>query len=128
MPDRESYIPTDWFKKGDQDLRVAEILLKEQSLEIAGFLLQQAAEKFLKGYLLSRGWELKRIHDLVDLLNEAVTLDPTFETFRSACQRITEYYTEERYPFLDASKLTKEEITTALKEVRKLKEKTTEKI
>lgn len=81
MRAKESLIPKDWFKKADKDLKAAEILLKEKNLEIAGFLLQQAAEKLLKGYLLSKGWRLKRTHDLVDLLNESVSFDPTFEGF-----------------------------------------------
>lgn len=123
MPDKESFIPKDWFKKAEADLKAAEILLKEESLGIAGFLLQQAVEKYLKGYLLSRGWELKRIHDLVDLLNEVVTYDKSFDIYRSTCQQITEYYTEERYPFLDTSELTREEIETALNEVKSLRDK-----
>lgn len=45
------------------------------------------------------------------------------KAFRSAAQQITEYYTEERYPFLDASELNPKEISVALKEVQKLKEK-----
>ncbi len=127
MPDRESFVPKDWFFKAEQDLNAAKILFKGKSLEIAGFLLQPAAEKFLKGYLLSEGWKLKRTHDLVDLLNEAIAFDPTFEAFRTACEQVTEYYTEERYPFLDSSELTREEIKTALKVVGKLKEKITKK-
>ncbi len=128
MPGKESFVPLDWFGKADLDLKAAEILFKGKSLEIAGFLLQQAAEKFLKGYLLSKGWKLKRTHDLVDLLNEAVIFDPTLETFRPACEQITEYYIEERYPFLDSSKLTREEIETTLRHIRKLKKKLTKKI
>ncbi len=123
MPDKESFIPKDWFKKAEEDLKGAEILLRENSLGIAGSLLQQAAEKYLKGFLLSRGWQLKRIHDLVDLLNEVVTYDKSFDIYRSTCQQITEYYTEERYPFLDTSELTREEIETALNEVKSLRDK-----
>jgi HEPN domain-containing protein len=123
MPDKESFIPKDWFRKAEEDLKGAEILLRTESLGIAGFLLQQAAEKYLKGFLLSKGWQLKRIHDLVDLLNEAVTYDKSFDMYRSTCQQITEYYTEERYPFLDTSELTREEIETALHEVENLRDK-----
>lgn len=123
MPDRESFIPKDWYKKAEEDLKGAEILLKAGSLGIAGFLLQQATEKYLKGYLLSKGWELKRIHDLVGLLNEVVTYDKSFDMYRSACERITEYYTEERYPFLDVSELTREEIESGLNEVKGLRDK-----
>ena len=122
MPDKESFIPKDWLKKAEEDLKAAEILLREKSLGIAGFLLQQATEKYLKGYLLSKGWELQRIHDLVDLLNEVVTYNKSFDRYRSACEQITEYYTEERYPFLETSELTEEEIEGALNEVKSLRD------
>jgi hypothetical protein len=40
-------------------------------------------EKFLKAFLLSRGWELERIHDLEALLNAALVYDSSFfESFR----------------------------------------------
>ena len=40
--------------------------------DAAGFYLQQAMEKYLKAFLLSKKWKLKRTHDLEVLLNEAV--------------------------------------------------------
>ena len=45
--------------------------------EAAGFFLQQAVEKFLRAFLISKGWELQRIHDLEALLNMALKRDPT---------------------------------------------------
>jgi HEPN domain-containing protein len=83
-------------------------------LDGAGFNIQQAVEKYLKGFLLSKGWELKRIHDLEGLLNEAIARDPSFERFRAACQKMTEYYVEERYPWLVGSELTEGEIRESL--------------
>jgi len=40
--------------------------------ELAGFCLQQAVEKFLKAFLLSKGWKLRRVHDLNTLLDDAL--------------------------------------------------------
>ena len=60
----ESRLPHDWFDKASKDLRRVEILLATEDVEGAGFHLQQAAEKYLKGYLLGKGWPLRRIHDL----------------------------------------------------------------
>jgi len=76
MPREESLYPQDWFAKARQDVRTVEILLREEGdAEVAGFHLQQAVEKYLKGYLLSQGWELERIHNLETLLNEAVRFE-----------------------------------------------------
>jgi HEPN domain-containing protein len=96
---KESRLPKDWFAKAAQDLKRVDALLAISDEEGAGFHLQQAAEKYLKGYLLGRGWQLKRTHDLEDLINAAVQFDTHFETFREACRFSGEFYVSERYPF-----------------------------
>lgn len=111
MPKKESRIPADWFAKADLDLETADLLWREKGHpEIIGFHLQQGIEKCFKGYLLSRGCKLKRIHDLVALLNEAVRYDSSLEPHRDTCRQITEFYIEERYPFLMPSAVTREAI------------------
>jgi len=114
MRREESRYPKDWFRIGDRELRRAQNLLRLGDLDGAGFNLQQAIEKYLKGYLLARGWELRRIHDLETLVNEAIIYDPSFEEFRAACQQITQFYIEERYPFTVSSELSEEEIKESL--------------
>lgn len=114
MERRESLYPEDWFRVGDRDLRRAKYLLGGADLEGAAFNTQQAIEKYLKGYLLSKGWELRKIHDLEILINEAIRYDPSFEEFKTACRKITQYYVEDRYPFITASELTEDEIRESL--------------
>lgn len=115
MKNRESVLPKDWFHKGGLDMKRAEILLENNDPEGAAFHLQQAMEKYLKGYLIGRGWKLERIHDLEDLLDYAVDYNKEFEVFRALCQEVTEYYIEERYPFLMSSELTANEVRLKLK-------------
>jgi len=114
MRREESRYPQDWFRIGDKELTRAQNLLRLGDLEGAGFNVQQAVEKYLKGYLLAQGWELRRIHALETLLNEVIVYDPSFEEFRAVCQKITQYYVEERYPFTVSSELTEEEIKESL--------------
>ncbi|HLG29694.1 MAG TPA: HEPN domain-containing protein [Candidatus Brocadiales bacterium] len=128
MPDKESLYPLDWFKKGQKDLKAVETLLSSDNLEVASFHIQQAIEKYLKGYLLSKGWQLRRIHDLEELLDEVVSYDTSFEKFRSLCQVATEYYIEERYPFLIPSSLYEQELQEALKDTKKLVRKITNEV
>jgi len=71
MPREESRYPADWLRIADKDLERVGHLLDVRDPEAAGFYLQQAVEKFLKAFLLSKGWQLERIHDLEALLNEA---------------------------------------------------------
>lgn len=111
MKSRESLLPKDWFRKGDLDMRRSEILLANDDPEGAAFHLQQAIEKYLKGYLISNGWKLQRIHDLEDLLDYALDYNKEFEKYRSLCQELTEYYIEERYPLLISSGLSKDEVS-----------------
>lgn len=51
---KESRLPKDWFAKAAQDMRRVDALLAINDEEGAGFHLQQAAEKYLKGYLFTR--------------------------------------------------------------------------
>ncbi len=118
MKDRESPLPKDWFHKGDLDIRRADILLDNDDPHGAAFHLQQGLEKYLKGYLIGRGWRLERTHDLEDLLDYAVDHNKEFGEFRGLCQVVTEYYIEERYPLLKPSELTAEEVRARVKEAK----------
>ena len=97
----ESQYPQDWFRIAGEDLRRVAKRLAERDADDAAFRLQQAVEKYLKGYLLSKGWTLRRIHDVEELLNDAQRYEPQFERYRVLCQRIVGYYFVERYPMFE---------------------------
>jgi HEPN domain-containing protein len=67
-------------------------------LRQASFLLQQAAEKALKGFLLSHGQELRFTHDLEVLLSDATGFDPGLAKYEEACAHVSLCYIQERYP------------------------------
>ncbi len=113
MPDKESSLPEDWFKKGAEDEQAVGILFEHGgSISVAAYLLQQMLEKYMKGYLLSKGWKLKRTHDLEELLDEMVEFEPSFEEFREISQKATAFYFLERYPFF-AVELSREDVKIA---------------
>ena len=116
--DSESLSQTDWQRKGSLDIRRADILIANDDPAGAAFHLQQALEKYLKGYLIGKGWQLKRIHDLEELLDYAVDFNESLESYRPLCQEVTEYYLEERYPFLISSDLTNEEVRLRIIQVK----------
>lgn len=97
-PQADSRDPTDWFRKAQRDLERVPLRLQESDCEDAAFHLQQALEKYLKGFLITRGWRLKRTHNLSLLLDEAGTFLPTLEQYRLLCQELSAFYVEERYP------------------------------
>ena len=73
MPPKDSRYPQDWFRLAAKDLKRAEHLLNFDDPEGSGYHLQQT-DKYLKGFLLWKGWKLKRIHDLEVLLNDALKI------------------------------------------------------
>ena len=80
-------------------------------------------EKFLKAFLLSQGWQLRRIHNLDTLLDDAIIYDSSLENFRSVCQKITAFYFVERYPFVVETGIVEEDVRTSLEQVKGLVEK-----
>ncbi len=110
MSEKESSLPEDWFEKGDEDKKAVDILLKHGgSISVSSYLIQQMLEKYMKGFLLSKNWRLKRTHDLEELLDKMVEYDLSFEEFRELSQEATAFYFFERYPFF-GSELSREEV------------------
>ena len=64
----ESVSLEEWLKIARKDWERAKRNLEDEDPEAAGFFLQQSVEKYLKAFLLQRGWKLKKIHDLDALL------------------------------------------------------------
>ena len=120
MPPEESSYPMDWLRIAERDLSRVDRCLRDDDPEAAGFFLQQALEKFLKAFLLSRGWRLRRVHDLEVLLDDAVEYDPDVESFRPICQQVTGYYLIERYPLAGAARPSEAEIAAALDTAQEL--------
>jgi HEPN domain-containing protein len=119
----ESTYPDDWLQLAERDLLRVEWCLAAADPALAGFCLQQAVEKFLKAYLLRRGWSLRRIHDLEVLLNDALPHDQTLEAFRAACQIISGYYTLERYPLAGGGATTDADVRASLTAILPLVER-----
>ena len=122
MPPEESRNPADWLRIAEKELRRVERSLSEDS-EAAGFWLQQSLEKFLKAFLLAKGWKLRRIHDLEALLDDALPFDPGLAQFRAACQEISDYYFVDRYPLPFAQGPTEADVRHCLETVRALIDK-----
>ncbi len=101
MPARDSRYPDDWFRIAEKDLGRVARRLAEGDVDDAAFRLQQAIEKYLKGFLLAKGWRLQRIHDVEALLSESVRFDPLLERYRALCQQVAGYYVVERYPMFE---------------------------
>ncbi len=110
-----------WFKRAQKDIEDAELLLKEsQTVENAALLVQQAIEKYLKGFLIYHNRELEKIHDLITLINYVTEIDNAFEEFVPPLRKITNFYFESRYPIAYEAEYTREEVKQSLKKAKKL--------
>jgi len=62
------------------------------------FYFQQAAEKYLKAYIVAHELEFRKIHELPLLLKICTSRDPSFNQLQDDCEFLTTYYIETRYP------------------------------
>ncbi len=123
MPaEQESTYPADWIRIAANDFQRVSRRLEEGDIADAALHLQQALEKYLKGFLLSRGWALQRTHDLRILLEEAARYEPDLKRFRRLCAEITAYYVQERYPFF-GTEPSLEEVEENFRQARSLVER-----
>ncbi len=92
--------PAEWFRFADENWQVAEreLAYQEPASHTICFLCQSAAEKYLKGYLIARGWTLERTHDIVRLLELCAEHDEAFSELLAEGETLNEYITEGRYP------------------------------
>jgi len=90
----------EWVKRGEWDWRSAHLLAEAKSpvLETACFHAQQAVEKILKAFLVSRGATVPRTHNLVALLDGVIELEPSTADLKDACSLLTPYAVDLRYP------------------------------
>lgn len=121
MVSNKKQLAREWFDSGESDFLYAKSGLKEKIVfpQVA-FLSQQVAEKFLKGFLVLNSTKPPRIHELPRLLDECVKINSNLENLRDACELLSGFYAETRYP-PDIPKFTKEEITKAFNDAKSVK-------
>jgi HEPN domain-containing protein len=92
--------PQQWLHYAEGDLLVAEHEMQMPSpvYHTICFLCQTAAEKFLKAFLISRGWSLEKTHDIVELLGWCADYEHEFAGLVAKGSLLNEYIVAGRYP------------------------------
>ena len=91
--------PAHWFEFARERLRCADALFAAFGPTWTAIeLLQEAVERFLKGYLIATGWRLRRVHDLQQLMHEAAERDARFAEFYAFARELTEEFFAVHYP------------------------------
>ena len=85
--------PEDWLKSARSRLASADRLFAEEGASEAAIeLLQESTERFLKAYLIARGWQLRKVHDLGSLLVEAEKHDSLLGAFADFADELTDQF------------------------------------
>lgn len=111
----------EWIQNADEDWQFAEVGFAETNFySKVCFHCQQAAEKYLKGYLTSRGVKPEPIHDLVKLLKQASRVNKDFNQFAGIVVLLNRYAVTARYPEEWPSSISREDAKTAIDYVQQI--------
>ncbi len=96
--------PQHWFLLAAERLRAADVLFAHEGPTYTGIeTLQEAVERYLKGFLIARGWTLQKVHDLTFLNDETKKFDERFGLYDDLCESLTEQFWAQHYPGGDLS-------------------------
>ena len=89
----------EWLNKADEDFGFAASVIKESPYyaQIC-FHFHQAAEKYLKAYIIAHDLEFEKIHDLPVLLKICMQKEPNLQIILDDCKFLNRYYIDTRYP------------------------------
>jgi HEPN domain-containing protein len=90
----------EWFRFADDDIDTALLLkdMRPRHHEIICYHCEQAVEKYLKGFLVSKDQMPPRTHDLANLCNLCCEQDATFSNLLPQCSYLTQFGVQPRYP------------------------------
>jgi len=111
----------EWVRKAENDFKVATQILrrrKEVVPDAACFFCQQCIEKYLKARLTEAGISFPRTHDLLQLLNACLQVEPLWAAYAQVVDVLSDYAVDFRYPGRSASL---REAQTALNHCRSLR-------
>lgn len=88
-----------WHVKADNDLKTIENELEAKTVitDTICFHAQQAAEKYLKSFLVAKQIPFRNTHNLTEILRACIDIDQEFESLTFAVY-LTAYAVDLRYP------------------------------
>lgn len=98
-PSQEIKNYKDWYERASHDINSAELLFQHDgSSDTICYLVHQAVEKYLKGFLLFYNNDYPLIHDLIKLLRLCNKSNEHIIDYLEECKSINGYYIDQRYP------------------------------
>jgi HEPN domain-containing protein len=100
-------LTSEWIAKAEEDYAAAQHLNRKRKSALPSvvcFHCQQCAEKYLKACLVEAGKRYPKTHDLEEVLDLILPIEPHLEVLRSRLASLTDYAFEFRYPGESATK------------------------
>jgi len=94
-------ITSEWIDKAEGDFATAQRELDaidHPNYDAVCFHTQQCAEKYLKAFLQEADITFRRTHDLSDLLNSALAVEPAWTLMTADLNALSAFAVEYRYP------------------------------
>jgi HEPN domain-containing protein len=88
----------EWLDRARADLRACEVLIQAGLHAEALFHAQQCVEKAMKAVLTWHQIPFKKTHDLDDLRQACLPLNPEFASWLAGVERLSQYAWRFRYP------------------------------
>jgi len=91
----------EWVLKAENDFKAASQLLRNRKALVPDavcFLCQQCVEKYLKARLTEAGLSFSRTHDLLQLLNLCLPIEPLWAAYSKPLDAMSDYAVDFRYP------------------------------
>ena len=120
---KKNKIFKEWLKKAEEDFGFARTSLKETKYYAQiGFHFHQAAEKYLKAFVIANHLEFRPVHNLMELLNVCKGRNHKIEEIEEACRFLNPFYIDTRYPVHWPTHYDKETATNAMKSAKKIRD------
>ncbi len=113
-----------WLEKAEEDFGFATVNLKEEKefYDQICFHFHQAAEKYLKAYIIANKLRFEKTHNLPFLLSICAEKDKSFFRLKDSCDFLDGFYIEARYPVVWAAKTSKKDALKAYEETKRIRE------
>lgn len=123
-------IVREWLTKAEEDFEFARVNFEEEKNFFAQicFHFQQAAEKFLKAYIVAHELDFRKIHELPLLLRTCQAGDPSFDFLREDCEFLSTFYVDTRYPVHWPTQFTRGETQKAFQSAAQIRRMIREKL
>jgi HEPN domain-containing protein len=123
MSARDEELAREWFEKAEHDLLTADIMLAAATVptDIVCFHCQQAAEKYLKGFLTWHALAFAKTHDVGDLVVLCASVDPRLNSLQQLGNTLTDYAVDTRYPGMPHSDPTIQDARAASEAAREIR-------